>query len=442
MQVLAILLGGSFLIMAGFIDDQFGLPPRVPSAGAADRRPCCWWPRHPDRGDFGGIFDTALSIILTVIWIVAITNAVNLLDGVDGLAGGVSFITAMSLLAVSAQDQAKAAATLLLAALGGSRARLSAAQLPAVAHHHGRQWRLLLRLRARRLEHPGQPEDHHALRPLPHASSSCSFLLPLTRHVPGGPPPSVPAQEPALDARARTISTTGSSPAVCRRPGPPSSSGESRWSPTWSRWSSRACRIAVIVTTAVGIIVLLAFIVWRRRRAFRRAAARAARSATAGPTRRRTGRLDLDVTAKVATGLTTIPRRWRLRSRSGLLFGPLLLAVLTLVARLSAGLRLRHSCRHGGQPIDRRYRGREHRPRVPPAHAKRQRGTLRDQGRRHNNPSPRGQPQCRLRLGVGRSRPRGVAHRAGGGAGLQIGQPRCRGSRGDHDLHLPGGGQG
>ena len=27
MQVLAILLGGSFLIMAGFIDDQFGLPP-------------------------------------------------------------------------------------------------------------------------------------------------------------------------------------------------------------------------------------------------------------------------------------------------------------------------------------------------------------------------------------------------------------------------------
>jgi UDP-GlcNAc:undecaprenyl-phosphate GlcNAc-1-phosphate transferase len=119
-QVLAILLGGSFLIMAGFIDDQFGLPPvfrllvQLLSAlllvGVGIRI---------EIGLEGG-FGTALSVILTVLWIVAITNAINLLDGVDGLAGGVSFITAMSLLAVSAQDQAKAAATLLLAALGGA----------------------------------------------------------------------------------------------------------------------------------------------------------------------------------------------------------------------------------------------------------------------------------------------------------------------------------
>ncbi|NLV72435.1 MAG: undecaprenyl/decaprenyl-phosphate alpha-N-acetylglucosaminyl 1-phosphate transferase [Actinobacteria bacterium] len=119
-QVLAILLGGSFLIMAGFIDDQFGLPPvfrllvQLLSAlllvGVGIRMEI----------SFGGSFATAISVILTVLWIVAITNAINLLDGVDGLAGGVSFITAMSLLAVSAQDQAKAAATLLLAALGGA----------------------------------------------------------------------------------------------------------------------------------------------------------------------------------------------------------------------------------------------------------------------------------------------------------------------------------
>lgn len=119
-QVLAILLGGSFLIMAGFIDDQFGLPPvfrllvqllaALLLVGVGIRI----------QIDFGGSFATAISVILTVLWIVAITNAINLLDGVDGLAGGVSFITAMSLLAVSAQDQAKAAATLLLAALGGA----------------------------------------------------------------------------------------------------------------------------------------------------------------------------------------------------------------------------------------------------------------------------------------------------------------------------------
>ena len=49
-----------------------------------------------------------------------ITNAINLMDGMDGLAGGISFITAMSLLAVSAQFESRAAATFLLAALGGA----------------------------------------------------------------------------------------------------------------------------------------------------------------------------------------------------------------------------------------------------------------------------------------------------------------------------------
>jgi UDP-GlcNAc:undecaprenyl-phosphate GlcNAc-1-phosphate transferase len=59
-------------------------------------------------------------VVLTVLWVVGITNAINLMDGMDGLAGGVSFITAMSLLAVSAQFPTRAAATLLLAALGGA----------------------------------------------------------------------------------------------------------------------------------------------------------------------------------------------------------------------------------------------------------------------------------------------------------------------------------
>jgi len=119
-QILTILLGGSFLIMAGFIDDQFSLPPlfrllvQLISAlllVAVDIK---------IDVTFAGDFNTALSIIITVLWIVAITNAVNLLDGVDGLAGGVSFITAMCLLAASAQDQSKAAATLVLAGLAGA----------------------------------------------------------------------------------------------------------------------------------------------------------------------------------------------------------------------------------------------------------------------------------------------------------------------------------
>jgi UDP-GlcNAc:undecaprenyl-phosphate GlcNAc-1-phosphate transferase len=69
---------------------------------------------------FGTPIDSLLSMALTVLWVVGITNAINLMDGMDGLAGGISFITAMSLLGVSAQFDNRAAATLVLAALGGA----------------------------------------------------------------------------------------------------------------------------------------------------------------------------------------------------------------------------------------------------------------------------------------------------------------------------------
>ncbi len=118
--VLVIMLGGSFMIMAGFIDDQFGLPPvfRLLVQLVAALLLCSAGIRI--NVVFGGEVAGALSVLFTVIWVIAITNAINLIDGVDGLAGGVSFITAMSLLAVSAQDQSKAAATLVLAAVGGA----------------------------------------------------------------------------------------------------------------------------------------------------------------------------------------------------------------------------------------------------------------------------------------------------------------------------------
>jgi UDP-GlcNAc:undecaprenyl-phosphate GlcNAc-1-phosphate transferase len=119
-QILAILLGGSFLIMTGFIDDQVGLPPLIRLIVQVMAALLLVGVGLRIQVNFGGQAATALSIIFTVLWMVAITNAVNLLDGVDGLAGGVSFITAMGLMAVSAQVASKAAATLLLAAVAGA----------------------------------------------------------------------------------------------------------------------------------------------------------------------------------------------------------------------------------------------------------------------------------------------------------------------------------
>ena len=60
-----------------------------------------------------------LSIPVTVLWIVAITNAVNLIDGLDGLACGVSAIGSMTLLVISLAISDGPVAILMAALTGG-----------------------------------------------------------------------------------------------------------------------------------------------------------------------------------------------------------------------------------------------------------------------------------------------------------------------------------
>jgi UDP-GlcNAc:undecaprenyl-phosphate GlcNAc-1-phosphate transferase len=119
-QVLTILLGGSILVLVGFIDDQFGLPPSVRLWAQVTTALLLVGNGISIKFAFGTPIDSFLSMAFTVLWVVGITNAINLMDGMDGLAGGISFITAISLLAVSAQFDNRAAATLVLAALGGA----------------------------------------------------------------------------------------------------------------------------------------------------------------------------------------------------------------------------------------------------------------------------------------------------------------------------------
>ena len=59
-----------------------------------------------------------LSIPVTVLWIVAITNSVNLIDGLDGLACGVSTISSLTMLVI-ALAVAEPTVALLMAALAG-----------------------------------------------------------------------------------------------------------------------------------------------------------------------------------------------------------------------------------------------------------------------------------------------------------------------------------
>ena len=61
------------------------------------------------------------SYIITICWIVGITNAINLIDGLDGLSSGVTLISCLSLLIVFAlNDRSPLIAILLITALGGA----------------------------------------------------------------------------------------------------------------------------------------------------------------------------------------------------------------------------------------------------------------------------------------------------------------------------------
>lgn len=67
-------------------------------------------------------FSTGFSLLVTVLWMVGITNAINWIDGLDGLAAGVGGIAAVGLTVVTfyVNDQVALAPTLLAATLAGT----------------------------------------------------------------------------------------------------------------------------------------------------------------------------------------------------------------------------------------------------------------------------------------------------------------------------------
>ena len=63
---------------------------------------------------------TILSLILTIGWIVGITNAINLIDGLDGLSSGITLISCVSLLIIFATNYSPLIAIVLITALAGA----------------------------------------------------------------------------------------------------------------------------------------------------------------------------------------------------------------------------------------------------------------------------------------------------------------------------------
>lgn len=66
------------------------------------------------------MFNEVFSYILTVGWIVGITNAINLIDGLDGLSSGVTLISCLSLLIIFSLNASPIIAVVLITALAGA----------------------------------------------------------------------------------------------------------------------------------------------------------------------------------------------------------------------------------------------------------------------------------------------------------------------------------
>jgi UDP-GlcNAc:undecaprenyl-phosphate GlcNAc-1-phosphate transferase len=126
-ELRGMLLGGVVIVILGILDDIFALP-ALPKffvqIGAALIAVL-----HGNRIEFlsnPNIFSSEsywelgwLAIPITVLWIVGITNAVNLIDGLDGLACGVSTISSMTLLVIALVMEEPDVA-LLMGALSGA----------------------------------------------------------------------------------------------------------------------------------------------------------------------------------------------------------------------------------------------------------------------------------------------------------------------------------
>ncbi|MFH1386541.1 MAG: MraY family glycosyltransferase [bacterium] len=124
LPILGIIFGGSIVMFTGLIDDVRGLRPLtklfwqcVGAFVAIYFGVEITFISNP----FNGLLPLGfIAIPLTLFWVVGMTNAVNLIDGLDGLATGVTAISAGSLFFVALRTHQIGGAILMLALAGAA----------------------------------------------------------------------------------------------------------------------------------------------------------------------------------------------------------------------------------------------------------------------------------------------------------------------------------
>jgi UDP-GlcNAc:undecaprenyl-phosphate/decaprenyl-phosphate GlcNAc-1-phosphate transferase len=129
-QLLGIILAATFIALLGAVDDMRHLSPWMKIAGqvmAALLLVSFGVEITTLALPHGNVFDFSasplLSILLTIIWMVAFTNIINLIDGLDGLAAGIVLISSIAFFFYGSRigaDSNTLQAMVISAAVGGA----------------------------------------------------------------------------------------------------------------------------------------------------------------------------------------------------------------------------------------------------------------------------------------------------------------------------------
>ncbi|MCR4804868.1 MAG: undecaprenyl/decaprenyl-phosphate alpha-N-acetylglucosaminyl 1-phosphate transferase, partial [Clostridia bacterium] len=103
-QTLGLVVGSTCILALGIYDDIKGLAPKVKLAGQIFCAAILYFNTIQIRGMANVLpwgpwyiaFPKAIAFLVTVLWIVGITNTINLIDGLDGLAAGITCIACLS----------------------------------------------------------------------------------------------------------------------------------------------------------------------------------------------------------------------------------------------------------------------------------------------------------------------------------------------------------
>ena len=125
-QLLGFLVGLTILGITCFVDDVKGIKPLVKLAGqilaamaVASSGLLIDNFTIPFKEN-NLVLNEVFSYILTIGWIVGITNAINLIDGLDGLSSGITLIACISLLIIFSLNESPLIAIVLITALAGA----------------------------------------------------------------------------------------------------------------------------------------------------------------------------------------------------------------------------------------------------------------------------------------------------------------------------------